>query len=128
MNENILKQTLRDLLKDDFMLKEEVRGVHLLEKHSVRIDFTAKAKPHLISEGFTDEWFGIECKWVSSGSGQTSKVTRLVYQAMSYADSVFFIGNGSVRLKFVTVFTPQDLYKTNRTVDDRLVTLLSLGL
>ena len=96
-------------LENDFILLEEVPGHHPIYKKLVRIDFLAKAKPHLSEAGFTDEWFGIESKWASGVIGQTSKVTKMFWQSITYAQSTFVAEGNNIMPKFVAAFVPDNL-------------------
>ena len=125
MPERFLKNNLIVNLSKDFEVLEEVWGYHPIYETRVRIDILLKAKPHLIAEGFTDEWFGVECKWVEGAIGQTSKTNRLVWQSITYAQSTFEIQGNSVRPRFVAVFTPDRL---EQSIERHLATLLGVGL
>jgi hypothetical protein len=109
MTEQALKNKLIAKLSKDFEVLEEVTGYHPIYEARLRIDVLLRAKPHLVEEGFTGEWFGVECKWVEGINGQTSKTTRLVWQSITYAQSTFEIGSLKIRPCFVAVFTPNDL-------------------
>ena len=125
MTEDSLKQRLIRNLARDFEVLEEVWGYHEIYEMRLRIDLFLKAKPHLVREGFTPEWFGVECKWVEGVLGQTSKTTRMVWQSITYAQSCFEIHGEIVRPRFVAVFTPDRLQPT---IEKHLSTLLGLGL
>ncbi|WP_422103162.1 hypothetical protein [Vreelandella sp.] len=125
MTEKSLKDNLIANLSKDFEVSEEVWGYHPIYEVHLRIDILLRAKPHLIAEGFTNEWFGVECKWVEGAIGQTSKTNRLVWQSITYAQSTFKIQGNSVRPRFVAVFTPDRL---NSSIDRHLATLLGVGL
>lgn len=125
MNEEILTNGLISGIERDFEIIREVDGIHPIEGAEVRIDLMARARPHLIQSGFTNEWFGIECKWVAEVLGQTSKVTRLVWQSITYAQSSFLVNGEPVRPAFVAVYTPKNL---DQSIERQLNELLSLGL
>jgi hypothetical protein len=119
---------IADLLKrlaPDFELIPEVRGIHPLEGVGVRIDLLAKAKSHLIEAGFTEQWFGIECKWADRVGGTTSKTTRMVWQSITYAQSIFAVGGQQVRPAFIAVHTPDNLPSS---IEEHLKHVLALGL
>lgn len=124
MNENHLTKDLISRISVDFEIHQEVEGYHQFCKERLRIDLVLRAKPHLIDQGFTNEWFGIECKWVTGHDKQTSKVTRLVWQCITYAQSVFWINGSQQRLRFVAAYTPQNL---NTPIENTLTNLLTLG-
>ncbi len=91
MSETILTENLIKAIQDDFEILREVSGHHSIYNKNVRIDLMLKAKSHLQEAGFTDEWFGVECKWFDAIHGATSKVTRMVWQSITYAQSEFNI-------------------------------------
>jgi len=109
MTEETLKRKIRTHLEKDFVVLEEVEGRHAGYGQVVRIDFMLKAKSHLIAQGFTDEWFGIECKWASGVIGQTSKITRMFWQSITYAQSSYVIAGNPITPVFVAVFVPDSL-------------------
>jgi hypothetical protein len=106
-NEYDLKYILIEKLSDDFELISEATGKNLIDKTSVRIDFLAKAMPHIVELGIPSEWFGIEVKYISQKhiGGQINKV---FWQAITYSQSIFNIGNPPFlekkRLPFIFVF------------------------
>lgn len=109
MNEETLKLKLESKLEKDFFIEKEVAGHHPIYKIPVRIDYLLKAKQHLVAAGFTDDWFGVECKWTSGVDGQTSKVSRLFWQSITYAQSQFKTKENLVTPKFVAVLVSEDL-------------------
>lgn len=125
MSEALLTDDLLLRLANDFEFRREVCGEHPISGDRVRIDLMVKGKPHLIESGFTDEWFGIECKWADRIGGTTSKTTRMVWQSITYAQSQFKVDGVSVRPKFVAVYTPDNL---DQLIERHLKHLLALGL
>lgn len=126
MSESKLTEDLISKIEHDFVIKREVSGLHSLYEQNVRIDLLLKAKPHLIACGFTDKWFGVECKWSDRINGATSKVTRMVWQSITYAQSHFRVSSEeNIIPEFVAVYTPSDL---PRPIETHLNTLLALGL
>lgn len=125
MSEPQLVAELVRRISNDFHIHQEVSGVHPIDGDGVRIDIMARGKSHIIESGFTDQWFGIECKWASSISGTTSKTTRMVWQSITYAQSLFAIENVKIRPAFVAVYTPDNL---DSSVEVNLKYLLALGL
>lgn len=99
MSESLLIDDLIRRLTPDFELRREVRGIHQLEGKGVRIDLMARGKPHLVEWGFTDQWFEIECKWADRIGGTTSKTTRMVWQSITYAQSMSTIDGVSMGVK-----------------------------
>ncbi|AZZ90701.1 hypothetical protein EUZ85_08235 [Hahella sp. KA22] len=124
MDEEALTKDLISRISNDFEILREVDGFHQFYEQSVRIDLVLKAKPHLIEQGFTNEWFGIECKWVTGVLKQTSKTTRLVWQSITYAQSLFNINGSWEKLRFVAVYTPPHL---ESSIEANLTRLLELG-
>lgn len=110
MSESLLTAELIRRLTPDFELRREVRGTHHLNGDGVRIDLLARGKPHLVESGFTDQWFGIQCKWADRIGGTTSKTTRMVWQSITYAQSMFTIDGVPIRPAFVAVYTPDNLH------------------
>lgn len=125
MSEAALIDRLIKNIEHDFEILREVPGYHPIYKKNVRIDLMLKAKPHLQEAGFTNEWFGVECKWSDTVHGATSKFTRMAWQSITYAQSTFSVGGENLVPSFVAVYTPDNL---DRTVDNHLEKLLSLGL
>lgn len=125
MSESFLTNNLVNRLANDFTLKREITGKHLIYGTSVRIDLMAKGKPHLLAVGFTEQWFGIECKWADRVGGTTSKMTRMVWQSITYSQSAFTIDNLDFIPEFVAVYTPD---KLPLSIERHLDTLLQLGL
>lgn len=125
MSESLLTADLLPRLAADFEILREVRGVHPIEGDGVRIDLMARGKSHLVLSGFTDQWFGIECKWADRIGGTTSKTTRMVWQSITYAQSTFSIQGVSIRPAFVAVYTPDNLYSL---IEQHLKHLLGLAL
>jgi hypothetical protein len=71
-----------------FYVYSEVHGVGYVNrtKKNVRLDLIIKAKPELISTGFTDKYIGIEIKYLNPGErdGFHKRSSRGVFQALSY--------------------------------------------
>ncbi|MDP5292611.1 hypothetical protein Q9290_09975 [Oceanimonas sp. CHS3-5] len=124
MNEQRLTQDLINRISNDFEILQEVEGYHQLYNQNVRIDLVLRAKQHLIEQGFTSEWFGIECKWVQGVIKQTSKTTRLVWQSITYAQAVFNVHGNWEKLRFVAVYTPPQL---EHSIEENLKRLLEVG-
>lgn len=125
MSEWTLKKRLQESLENDFMILSEVEGLHPINNHKVRVDFMLKARNHLVEKGFTDEWFGVECKWASGVIGQTSKITRMFWQSITYAQSIYCIEGNSITPKFVAVFVPDQL---EMSIERHFKTLSQLAL
>ncbi|MGX9759138.1 hypothetical protein [Pseudomonas shahriarae] len=125
MSEAALIDRLIKNIGHDFEIRREVPGYHPIYKKNVRIDLMLKARSHLQEAGFTNEWFGVECKWSDTVHGATSKVTRMAWQSITYAQSTFLIDGENLVPSFVAVYTPDNL---DRRIETHLETLLSLGL
>ncbi|MBC3234161.1 hypothetical protein [Pseudomonas lurida] len=125
MSETALIDRLIKNIGHDFEIRREVPGYHPMYKKNVRIDLMLKARSHLQEAGFTNEWFGVECKWSDAVQGATSKFTRMVWQSITYAQSKFLVDGEHLVPSFVAVYTPDNL---DRIIESHLETLLSLGL
>lgn len=125
MSESRLTADLIRRLAPDFEILREIRGVHPIDGEGVRIDLMARGRSHLVERGFTNQWFGIECKWADRIGGTTSKTTRMVWQSITYAQSRFGVNGTPVRPAFVAVYTPEDLHSL---IERHLKHLLALGL
>lgn len=125
MSEAALIDQLIKNIGHDFEVLREVPGYHPIYKKNVRIDLMLKARPHLQEAGFTNEWFGVECKWSDTVHGATSKVTRMAWQSITYAQSTFLVKGDHLAPSFVAVYTPDNL---DRIIESHLETLLSLCL
>ncbi|WP_223543831.1 hypothetical protein [Pseudomonas sp. BF-B-28] len=125
MSESALIDQLIENIGHDFEILREVTGYHPIYKQNVRIDLMLKARPHLQDVGFTNEWFGVECKWSGTVHGATSLVTRMAWQSITYAQSTFLVNGEHIAPSFVAVYTPDNL---DRIIETHLKTLLSLGL
>lgn len=88
--EDNLKRRVTKALATDFIILEEVPGASLVDQTNVRIDFLLYPKDYLIAEGFTQNWFGIEVKYIKGfWTGDTGKKAQLFWQAITYAQSIF---------------------------------------
>lgn len=105
ISEGEIKKWIKSSLKRDFFMYEEVKGVHIATKKIVQIDFVFYPKPHLIEAGFVNEPFGIEAKYIKQEKGFTRKMSRGVWQAMSYNECKFKIGQQEIKLKFSLLFS-----------------------
>lgn len=87
-SEEQLSAWLAKELSPCFDILIEVPGVGYIkrEKRNVRLDFVIRAKKHLIDAGFTDQYLGIEVKYLNyvSGHGFIGKASKGVFQALSY--------------------------------------------
>jgi hypothetical protein len=109
LDEPTLKQHINKILTPDFRLAPEVSGKHLIDGEPVRIDYLAYPLPHLTSRGFDPIVFGIEAKEIG-GYGR-SKIFKLLWQTISYTQSLFSINGQQHRPAFVLMCvdgTPHD--------------------
>ncbi len=109
MNEEALKRQTVRLMSPDFVIHQEVLGIHIATNMPVRIDFLMKAKPHLIGRGFSGNWFGVENKWIAGSNGQTAKVTKAIWQSITYAESSFELSGQAIRPEFVLLNIPNKI-------------------
>lgn len=125
--EQQLKDFLAEILYDDFMLIEEAKGRYCADgrNHGVRIDFIAKAKPHLIKVGFPDKYFGIEVKHLTQ-SNYCKKQKDLYAQCLVYRRSIF--QNRGLEPFAVFEFSNMNIFK--EYIDDKMgiACLENLGL
>jgi hypothetical protein len=119
-SEPALKAWLVRLLSQDFDLTPEVPGKHLFEEASVTIDYIARAKPHLVEEGFTADPFGIEVKHLKADDGFSSKASRGFWQTISYTDCEFNLNETPTRLRFAVLFS-------NMSFNDEVALLRNFG-
>jgi hypothetical protein len=124
MSEDVLKANAIRRLSSHFDIREEVSGRHAFYDMNVRIDLMLKAKQPLVVKGFTSDWFGVECKWVSGLNGQTAKTTKVIWQSITYAQSVFKIDGADIVPRFIAVLTP-DL---EPLIERHIATLFQLAL
>lgn len=99
LDEDEIKSLIVRTLSTDFQLVPEVEGKHLIENLSVRIDFMAFPKPHLVNNGFAEAWFGIEAK--RGNFTEAKQINRLMWQCITYAQSIFEIDGAIIRPMFV---------------------------
>lgn len=87
-NEDELKRWFISEFSKWFEIYPEVSGVGYVdrEKENIRIDFLLKAKQELIDHGFTDQFIGVEVKYLNPvpGKGFHGKSSSGVFQALSY--------------------------------------------
>lgn len=88
MNEEALKTKVRHYLSPDFIIREEVEGVHIVTGEKVKIDFLIYPKQHLLENGFEDFWVGIEVKSPNVKESHKNG-TKIAWQAITYKQSIF---------------------------------------
>jgi|GEM_PF-866403 len=88
ISEDELKEWFKQKFSEWFYIKEEVWGEGYVDrcKKKVRVDFVLKAKGALISNGFTEDYIGVEVKFFDprDGHGFHGKSSRGIFQALSY--------------------------------------------
>lgn len=104
-NEPKLTDWLVDFLKEDFYIKQKLRGKHILTEKIVEIDLMLYPKKHLIESGFEENYFGIEVKYLDPMHDMFRKASEMFWQTMSYRNSVFQIKDKMVSPAFTLVFT-----------------------
>lgn len=87
-SEKQLHSWFKKNLSEYFEIFHEVKGSGFVNrtKRNLRIDFVIKAKTKLIKHGFTDQYIGVEVKYLSpkEGKGFAGKSSYGVFQALSY--------------------------------------------
>jgi hypothetical protein len=126
-NETQLHEWFKENFSEHFEIYSEVDGYGYLnqEKRKVRIDFIIKAKPKLIEHGFTDQYFGVEAKYLSpkEGKGFQGKSSRGVFQALSYWYSGarwILPGQGEVELSSVLIFSNLSFSEESKSLFDTM--------
>lgn len=107
INENFLKDQIVEILNDDFLIHDNVKGQNLVEQTQVFIDYMLYPKQHLIEAGFEPDWIGLEVKFIKDfSSADRGKKSHLLWQAITYSQSKFMIdeNNIDVRPYFVVVY------------------------
>lgn len=127
MNEDSIKKSFIKRVEGDFLILEEVEGYHDFYKQGVRIDFMLKPRSHLVKDGFIDEWFGVEAKWIKGHGGMTSKTTRLIWQSITYAQSRFNVEGSWHVPSFVAILTPDSIERSIEDLTNKLLGLAHYG-
>lgn len=99
-------------LEPDFHILREAPGVGYIngQEKNIRIDLIIKAKQHLLNAGFTEQFIGIEVKFLdyASGKGFHGKSSKGIFQALSYwySNAVWDVGaDQPVNLAGVMLFS-----------------------
>ncbi len=119
LEEPQVKAVLRTKLKDDFIIREDVPGRHMIEGVPVKVDFMLEAKPHIIKLGFPTHEIPLEVKQLSD---EDNKSVRAAWQAITYSQSEF----DGKRPPFVLLFPPIRLFLKNRKECEHRDCLISL--
>lgn len=108
--EELLKSNLNTAISQDFEIFPEVSGRVLLTQENVRIDYLACPRPHLIDMGFIYKWFGIEVKHFRDfNNHDLGKKAKLMWQAINYAQSEFYVKGEVVRPDFIALYVGEHL-------------------
>ena len=87
-NEEQLHTWFKKHFSEHFEIFSEIKGYGFVNrmKRNLRIDFVIKAKPKLIEHGFTEQYIGVEVKFLNPkvGKGFAGKSSYGVFQALSY--------------------------------------------
>jgi hypothetical protein len=110
--EPALKSRFQKIVGNDFIVYSEVVGRDLIYGKKVIIDFLLYPKPHLIESKFDEVWFGVETKHFGR-CGETGKMSRFVWQCITYRQSEFCIDAEIIRPKFVLGFSDVEDVNTN---------------
>ena len=111
--EEQLKTYLVSRFQDSFIIKEEVKGLFLVDGTPVRIDYLMFPKPDLIKKGFIRAWFGVEVKSLGSIKNRLKKGIATCWQSITYSQSQF----GNIRPIFVLMFPSFDAFTIGREHD-----------
>jgi hypothetical protein len=106
-NEDCLKNKIKEMLDDDFILRDSVKGINPVENKKVIIDYMLYPKIHLIENGFDPHWVGVEIKYIKDFSeSDRGKKSQLLWQAITYSQSIFDIDseNKGIRPHFVVAY------------------------
>jgi hypothetical protein len=110
-----LKNKFQRIVKNDFLVLPDINGEELVHHKKVIIDFMLYPKPHLLEAGFDPVWFGVEVKHFGV-VGETGKMSRFIWQSISYAQSTFQVDGTIVKPAFVLGFS--DVYEVNPENDN----------
>lgn len=119
-SEQELKEWLESYFSKDFLISREVKGRHLAEDVKVSIDYLLKPRPHLVTAGFDNNYFGLEVKYFRQEDGFTHKTSRGIWQTISYNDCEFYINEVTIKPKFSLLFS-------NLSFEDELQLVKSYG-
>ena len=125
--ETELRRQLVHFIEADFLIREDVSGIHLIEGRGVSIDLLLFPRKHLADSGFPQEWIGVEVKHIPCfRSGDSGKKSRLVWQAITYTQSLFDMGGEQIRPLFVLVYVGQDEFDEDEFGRDARVKWIAL--
>lgn len=88
-----LKTFLTAQLDNDFFIRREVWGMHLITREKVKADFVLQPKSHLLGQGFDDGIFVVEVKAVyGSNLSPRTRMEHAITQSATYVQSRFDFG------------------------------------
>ena len=103
--EEKLKTNLIEAIGKDFEILTEVPGRKIIDGKAVRVDFLAFPMPQLTKMGFPAKWFGIEVKhFADFHTHGRGKKAKLIWQAINYAQSEFYVKGEAVRPDFIALY------------------------
>ena len=94
MKEPELKSKLKLILQNDFVVREEVAGISIIDGSPLRADFLVYPKDEIIQRGFAKSWIGIEVKEIDFKRHDSSKLYGTFWQAVCYAQTNFIVACG----------------------------------
>lgn len=103
--EKELKSIFKKYFIGDFIIFEEVKGIHLSTKTNVKIDFVLAPRKHLLDKGFIPDFFGVEVKYINPKDDLNRKTTRGIWQTISYNDCEFEVKTKNGIRKFIPKFS-----------------------
>lgn len=114
-------------MSEHFEIYHEVKGSGFVnrKKRNLKIDFVIKAKRKLIEHGFTDQYIGVEVKYLSpkEGKGFAGKSSYGVFQALSYwySGARWYLPQaGEIELASVLMFSNLSFQDESKAVFDTL--------
>ncbi len=119
LEEGRVRHAICASLHADFVIKQDVPGLHILEGSRVVADLTLEARPHIASQGFPAQLIPVEVKQLND---KDNKSVKAAWQAITYAQSTF---NGQ-RPPFVLLFPPLSLFLKNGQFCEHATCLRSL--
>lgn len=125
ISEDANKAMLESVLNHHFLLLPEVEG-KTTTGHTVRLDYWAYPKPHIIDLGWEAKPFGIEVKSGELEAHNRKTAIAVIAQAITYRWSNFPTKKGMARPDFVLIFPsigallglPVDQLRRGETFED----------
>jgi hypothetical protein len=104
IGEKLLKDELLKLLQDEFEIYSDVPGTSDFYNKKIFADFLLFPRPHLLENGFDPYWFGVEVKHFDK-TGDTGKLSRQYWQAITYKHAQFNINKNNITPKFFLCYS-----------------------